>query len=165
MRYPQTVLSKSVQGPTQWDLVSGMMAHFGVKGRNAPNEVMRLDASTVICREPTEMEGDETERAPVYRHGPSGPIGVPSGLVFLRFSTGDSLGDHLEEIKACGFEIERDSSKDAAAGWVKHISGSRGESLRQVERLMKIAQVVVVEPQMLMVRQSKVARPPGRRSR
>ena len=92
------------------------------------------------------------ELTPVYRLGAEGPLAVPSGRVFVRFSEGTSMSDRRAEVEAAGFEIDDILSYAPQAGWLSPRSGRVADALRRFPALARIAYAEAVEPQLLMQR-------------
>jgi len=89
---------------------------------------------------------------PVYRLGPNGPQGVPSGRVFIRFPEQVPVEERRSELKACGFFISEPLSYAPHAAWLQSIDGNIATALNGFAKLRALQDVVLVEPQMLMRR-------------
>jgi hypothetical protein len=133
------------------------------------NELMRVDPTTAVVRgQPAAVGVDVlagTRWVGVYQLGADGPLGIPTGLIFVRFDSGSRLEEHLEQLRAAGFEVDRESALPGA-GWVRHRSGACADALRQSTRLHEVDGIVTVEPEFLMARQARRPEgPSGRRRR
>jgi len=89
---------------------------------------------------------------PVYRLGPNGPQGVPSGRVFIRFEEQVHVEERRQELKTCGFFISEPLSYAPHAAWLQSMDGNIATALNGFAKLRALQDVVLVEPQMLMRR-------------
>jgi len=89
---------------------------------------------------------------PVYRLGLTGPQGVPSGRVFIRFRSQVSIEGRRQELEACGFFISEPLSYAPHAAWLQSMDGNIATALNRFAKLRTLQDVVLVEPQMLMRR-------------
>jgi len=89
---------------------------------------------------------------PVYRLGPNGPQGVPSGRVFIRFRSQVSVEGRRQELEACGFFISEPLSYAPHAAWLQSKDGNIATALNGFAKLRALQDVVLVEPQMFMRR-------------
>jgi len=87
---------------------------------------------------------------PVYRLGPNGPQGVPSGRVFVRFRSQIPVEGRRQDLKACGFFISEALSYAPYAAWLQSMDGNIATALNGFAKLRAIPDVVLVELQMLM---------------
>ena len=123
-----------------------------------PTVVARIPPNLVVTPGP-EQEPAETESVPVYRLGDDGPIGVPTGLVFVRRSDGASLEELHDIVEQLGFKVGKVSPR-GSSGWLTHQSGGTAEALREVGAL--VSTFDNVEPEFLMPRSRKGrVRPPS----
>lgn len=89
---------------------------------------------------------------PVYRLGPNGPQGVPSGRVFIRFQSQVPVEGRRQGLEACGFFISEPLSYAPHAAWLQSMDGNIATALNGFAKLRTLEDVVLVEPQMLMRR-------------
>lgn len=164
--YPRTVKSLSTNGNQEWTIVDELYARRDLPSeRRLANEVQRVDQSTSIfqtCNDVAMSEETEESQTPVYRSGKDGPVGVPTGLIFIRFGTDTPLQSRRDQLKELGYEIAKGAAV-TEGGWVRHNSGFCEASLSNSAKLHEIDGVCVVEPQFLMSRQSKSSRGPMQR--
>ena len=89
---------------------------------------------------------------PVYRLGPHGTQGVPSGRVFIRFRPQVHVERRRKELTACGFSVHETLSYAPYSAWVQSMDGNIATALHQFAKLRTIPDIVLAEPQMLMRR-------------
>lgn len=161
--YPKTVKVRSARGSYEWKIVED---HYAMINRGETifheRDVLRVDPTTVILKRPLETNPAESVEAaslPVYRLGDAGPFGVPTKRIFLCAKEGSALLEHREELGTLGFDIDKEAAKPNC-GWVRHASDSPEKSLALLDELRSMEWIDVIEPQFLMVRQSKSARDP-----
>jgi hypothetical protein len=88
----------------------------------------------------------------VYRAGEGGPVGVPTGEVFVRFAAGTRAANHRSALAAAGFEIKEVPAYAPHAAWVRARSHDAAEALAGLGRLAALPGVENVEPQLLSAR-------------
>ncbi|MEM8671726.1 MAG: hypothetical protein AAGG48_29680 [Planctomycetota bacterium] len=161
--YPRSLKTKSIQGEQEWTIANNLYARTDLPSESpVADEVVRIDQETAICQPSGDVEmSEKTEESqtPVYRLGDNGPVGVPTGLIFIRFDKATSLDERREQLEELGFEVANEADT-AEGGWVRHKSGSCEASLSNAARLHEVEGVRVVEPQFLLPRQSKSSRGP-----
>ncbi len=89
---------------------------------------------------------------PVYRLGPNGPQGVPSGRVLIRFRSQVPVEGRRQELETCGFFISEPLSYAPHAAWLRSMDGNIATALNRFAKLRTLQDVVLVEPQMFMRR-------------
>jgi hypothetical protein len=88
--------------------------------------------------------------APVYRLGANGPLAVPTGLVFARFSDGVSVESRREDLRRAGYDVVEIPSYAPHAAWLRARSGEIADALAETGALEALPDMEGVEPQMLM---------------
>ena len=164
MQFPRKLKSKRRDGDHEWQIVDGCSAQLGVApDERVDDEVARVDQTTVICQRPVADPDNSPpidNQVPVYQLGGNGPIAVPTGRIFVHFDKGTSLEEHRAQLEQLGFQIDELSQTSGACGWIRHQSGCYRETLTRSATLHNLENLSTVEPQLLMARQSKTARPP-----
>jgi hypothetical protein len=86
---------------------------------------------------------------PVYA-APNGPLAVPTGLIFVRFTEGTSAAERRAELERLGFELVQVPAYARHAAWVRPQYGDIAAALTRTADLAALPGVDSVEPQMLM---------------
>jgi hypothetical protein len=105
-----------------------------------------------FARAPADLSAPESALEAVlaaYRAGESGPVAVPSGEILVRFGRGVRAEERGEDLAEAGYELSQVLAYAPHAAWVKARSGDPAEALEGLARLMSLAGVEHVEPQML----------------
>lgn len=108
-----------------------------------------------VCRAGTDQVAQWPASAklrPVYALSPSGPLAVPTGLVFVRFSRGVLVKDKCDLLASVGYEIARSVPYAPNAAWVRARSGHVADALNDIGRLATLQDVENVEPQLVTER-------------
>jgi hypothetical protein len=147
--YPRRVRNRTQDTSAVYELVDD---------RYAVNSAMRAEDSDESSIEV--LEGKPESRAigrvgPVYRLAPGGSLAIPTGLVFVRFKSGELVVDHIADIEKAGYEVARTIEYAPEAAWVRDGSNDIAKALNGVGELEKMAGVENVEPQMLMPRATR----------
>ena len=135
----------AIHGPLPQALTASVLFSFD----NPDITVCRGDISTVST-----ILADCTV-TPVYRLGQNGPLGVPTGRVFIRFQSSVRVSERRDELYACGFTIQETLSYAPHAVWVQSTDGKIATALNSLEKLHALRDVMLVEPQMLMRREQR----------
>ncbi|MGH1542175.1 MAG: hypothetical protein ACRBHB_17235 [Arenicella sp.] len=139
-----------------WQLVKDLYALTDAPHSSViENEVQRIDATTVVVRANKSHQSAQstTKLHPVYRNGSNGPLGVPTGSIYVRLKNQKELIDYTDEFAGLGFEIEKQSI--AGTGWLKHKSASLEATLQSAEHLSTLEGVALVEPQFITASSSR----------
>ncbi len=86
---------------------------------------------------------------PVYRQVPGGGFVVPTGRALVRFAEGEAADEHRDALTGAGYELEEVIRYAPHAAWVRASSGEIADTLRNIPRLQRLANVANVEPQLL----------------
>jgi hypothetical protein len=97
-------------------------------------------------------EAGLTAVSAVYRAGEGGPVGVPTGQVFVRFAAGAAAEAQRQRLLEAGYEITEVPVYAPHAAWLKARSGDPADALRGLGRLTALPGVEHVEPQILSAR-------------
>jgi hypothetical protein len=143
--------------------------HYAVLHRRqddpAPNAVLTLDGGSIAVfrGEPrdgpdattaTSRSGAKPKRAvtvgPVYTLGPNGPLAVPTGLVFARFTDGVTAESRRADLRRAGYDVVEVPSYAPNAAWLRARSGEIRDALTGTPALEALPDVERVEPQLLM---------------
>ncbi len=121
-------------------------------------ELVLEENSITICRgEPAPPADLRTSLniTPVYARDPHGPLAVPTGQIFLRFTPDVKTEELRGNLADRGYTIVRIPSYAPHAAWVQATNGDIATSLLNIEQLNGLPGLVSVEPQLLMHRKSK----------
>lgn len=92
---------------------------------------------------------------PVYAAGDGGPLAIPTGRIFVRLTDGVRADERGRQFRSAGFEIDQTPAYAPNAAWLRPTQGGIERALPALDALRALADVVHVEPQMLMQRASK----------
>ena len=96
-----------------------------------------------------------TRLGPVYALQPGDLLAVPTGLVFVRFSSGIAAATHAKDIEQAGYELVEIPSYAPQAAWVRARSGDIADALADFAALAQLPDAENAEPQMLMERHAR----------
>ena len=85
----------------------------------------------------------------VYSLSSSDSLVVPTGLVFIRFSSKVKVDTRQAEIEKAGYQVFKKLNYAPHTAWLKAKSGKISDSLLKIADLEAISDVENVEPQML----------------
>jgi hypothetical protein len=88
---------------------------------------------------------------PVYAIA-GGPLAVPTGLVFVRFTNDTRAADQRPALEQAGFEVVQLPGYAPHACWVRPRAGGIAAALHGLTRLAALPGVEHVEPQLLTAR-------------
>ena len=125
---------------------SGVRPNMVVFGTEGKFSVCRVEADQVA------QWAAGAKLRPVYALSPSGPLAVPTGLVFVRFSRGVLMKDKCDLLASVGYEIARSVPYAPNAAWVRARSGQVADALNGIGRLASVQDVENVEPQLVTER-------------
>jgi hypothetical protein len=86
---------------------------------------------------------------PVYSPGDSPSFAVPTGLIFVRLLPSLKIEDRTKDFEDAGYELAKTLSYAPNAGWLRAKSGKLADALVNTPKLIDVAGVESVEPQML----------------
>jgi hypothetical protein len=159
--FPERLRAGTERRDTYYTRVPGYYAvhHGREEASDAAHAVMTLkeEGITVYRGEPDASRSDTASVTPVYELHPAGPITVPTGQVFIRFSEGVEAASRRAEIERAGYAIARTSQYTPHTAWLQPNSGSVAHSLSNIHALESLSEVENVEPQMLTARESREA--------
>ena len=92
---------------------------------------------------------------PVYATDPRGPLAVPTGRIFLRFTPDIRVEAHRSGLAERGYTVVTIPSYAPHTAWVQATNDDIATSLLNIEQLNGLPGVVNVEPQLLMQRKSR----------
>ena len=95
------------------------------------------------------------EVRPVYTLQPGGLPAVPTGQVFISFKDGMTASERRPEIERAGYVIVRSLDYAPQAAWLKARTGKIEDALSGLGALELIADLVTIEPQMLIQKSSR----------
>jgi hypothetical protein len=116
--------------------------------------ILVLDDAALFRGDSSGSEG--RKEGPVYESLPGRTPAIPTGRVFVRFAEPLKASAHEKEIRRAGYRIVQTLPWAPQAVWVEADTGGVAESLRNLDRLERIKNVVHVEPQMLMPAATRV---------
>jgi hypothetical protein len=92
---------------------------------------------------------------PVYTLQPGLLPAVPTGQVFISFKDGIAASERRTEIERAGYVIVRILDYAPQAVWLKARTGKIEDALNGLAALEEIADLVTIEPQMLIQKSSR----------
>ncbi|MBT6155588.1 MAG: hypothetical protein HOL01_06630 [Planctomycetaceae bacterium] len=158
--FPREFSVETAPQPTHYTLADD---YYVVLGAGADQADLNVefhieDGDLTVCRKrhgETSLAAPATAAGPVYRLGEHGPLAVPTGKVFVRFTEQTKLEDRQEDIERTGFMVNQILSYAPHAGWIEPKSGKIVDAINRFEELKYIPGVAAVEPQMLMESQRR----------
>ena len=161
--YPRDIQSRTPQRRTEYKL---SLDHYALQ--DSSDDSQAVEDSVAILN-----DGDHTIRVfrgslgerrrgavkgevrPVYTLQPGGMPAIPTGQVFISYSDGIAASEHREEIEGAGYVIDRFLDYAPQAAWLKARSGKVEDALKGIAALEQIADLVTIEPQMLIQKSSR----------
>jgi hypothetical protein len=108
--------------------------------------IATIDGIAIFAGEPI----DPSAATAVY--GLSGQaMAVPTGQVFVRFSSGNAA-DRQGAIAAAGYQIAETLDYAPEAAWLRASSGNIADALTQLAALQGLDNIAAIEPQLVMAR-------------
>lgn len=92
---------------------------------------------------------------PVYAAGDRGPLAVPTGRIFVRLTEGVRADERRQQFRSAGFDIDQLPAYAPNAAWLRPTQGGIEQALPALDTLRALADVVHVEPQLVMQRAPK----------
>ena len=154
-KFPRKIEVSSRPGAESYSLMPGYYAiHGKPTGATEPGASYLMNEGQIAVFEglPDEgsLAGAPGKLSAVYSLTPSGSPAVATGLVFIRFADGVTIGERTQEIQEAGFEVAETLSYAPNAAWLRARSGDIADALNGLRAVEKISNVESVEPQMLM---------------
>lgn len=132
----------------QYELQDGYYAvHGGRRGPPAEGAVLVLNEGEIAVFRGHPPETPQV--GPVYA-APKGPLAVPTGVIFIRFTEGVSAAERRTDLERLGFELVQVPAYARHAAWVRLGHGDIAAALARISDLAALPGVQNVEPQMLM---------------
>ncbi|MDP1769200.1 MAG: hypothetical protein Q8L74_10420 [Nitrospirota bacterium] len=145
LRYAKQPLLYAVHGP--------LPAYL-----KAATELVLEDNSVTICRgtppSSTDLPASLTI-TPVYRLDPHGPLAVPTGHIYIRFTPGIDIEERRNSLADCGYAILQVPNYAPHTAWIRSTDGNIATSLQNIERLHDLPDLVQAEPQLLMQQKTR----------
>lgn len=149
-RVPRQLPVSTQQPGLNYEIADDLIATYGDQPSTAPTPLMQSDDITVQPISNVSRTGlGDAAIAPVYRRNPGGGWAVPTGCVLVRFAAGESANEHREDLADAGYVIDEVLRYAPHAAWVRARSGDLTDTLTQIARLVELAGVENVEPQMV----------------
>lgn len=158
--FPNVLQIRTGQGSLQYVRQPALFAVHG----SLPNylktdvELVLEENSITICRGEPAPSADlptSLKITPVYARDPHGPLAVPTGQIFLRFTPDVKTEERRGNLADHGYAIVHIPSYAPHTAWVQATNGDIATSLLNIEQLNGLPGLVNVEPQLLMPRKSK----------
>jgi hypothetical protein len=105
-----------------------------------------------VYEERTRTADRSADTLPVYSAGQQGPLAVPTGRVFVRFTEGIRAETRREDLMALGFTLESVPSYAPNAAWLALADGTPADALERLEAVAALPDVAHVEPQLVIER-------------
>jgi hypothetical protein len=132
----------------EYELDESLIAVHGAQSTGrADSSAISLEGGEVTVRRADRRSAGPGRVGPVYRAGAGGPIAVPTGRVFVRFTEGVRAEGMRGQLADAGFPLESVPSYAPDTAWVRPASGQVVDALRGLDALRRIADVADVEPQ------------------
>ncbi len=131
--------------------------HYPSPQGQVPGAEFTLEDGTIAVFQgdpPSNPTSPSTPISPVYAAIPSDLAAIPTGKVFVQFSSG-SAPDYQSQLTQAGYRIESVPEYAPQAAWLIPASGQIADGLKGLAALDQIPTVTSVEVQVLMERQSR----------
>ena len=153
--YPRKVRMSMKRPDLFYVRVPGYYAAHNLRSDEpTPDAVFVLNdgAIAVFRGEPgkTETISPSAVLSPVYAPETGGPLAVPTGLIFIRFTEGISVEACREDLRRSGYGVAQILAYAPHSAWLHARSGGIAEALKKIHLLEGLSDVENVEPQMLM---------------
>ena len=153
--YPKKIKASTQHAENYYLFQTGVYAVHGEVPPPCQAAVMVTieEGNVVICKgNPDELPPsiDRNALTPVYALQSSGPLAVPTGLVFIRFANNITAVNQKKALKSIGYIIDQELAYAPQALWLKPANGDIAFALNNVAALEALPHVENVEPQMLM---------------
>jgi hypothetical protein len=103
------------------------------------------DIAVVSCGE----TAADSRNGPVYVDTRSGALAIPTGRVFVRFTTGTDPATQRDTIERAGFRIVEVPPYSPASAWVEPLSGDIADGVARRDLLLAIRGVEGAELELL----------------
>jgi hypothetical protein len=154
-RFPQQIPTGASNGV----LMEQKPGYFALHGNPLPVDravlVFEPEGIAILQGNPPSPLAPKQAISPVYGPKEGGGLAVPTGQVFIRFKESETAAAHRTELEQEGFTIIEELDYAPQAAWLRARSGSIAEALGGVPRLLSMAAVEAVEPQLLMERSQR----------
>jgi len=150
------VLDKSSDTSVEWTLQPDLVAVSDSQDLESSDyQIQSVDKIQPDTNEKT-LDGDQDAsfHFPVYRIGEEGPLGVPTGVLYVRLVKGASLTSLESKFKNLGLVVLR-TSPISTTGWLEHESSDLNIALSIIEQLDKLSEILVIEPQVIYQKENK----------
>jgi hypothetical protein len=125
--------------------------HGGTPGAPAPGAELVLKGGEIAVFRASPPAGATERVGPVYATD-DGPLAVPTGLLFVRFTPSTRAADRRRSLEDAGFDVVQLPGYAPHACWVRPRAGGIAAALHGVTRLAALPGVEHVEPQLLTAR-------------
>lgn len=145
LRYAKQSLLYAVHGPLPISLET--MVELVLEGN-----------SVTICRGTPPSSADlpaSLTITPAYRLDPHGPLAVPTGQIYIRFTPGIDIETRRNSLADCGYVILQVPSYAPHTAWIQSTDGDIATSLQNIERLHDLPDLVQAEPQLLIQQKTR----------
>jgi hypothetical protein len=130
--------------------------HYSQPGQVADGALLQMNegAIAVFQGEPQQVAPQTGEVGPVYATA-AGTWVIPTGQVFVEFAPGQEIAQYRSALQTAGYDITQNLDYAPNAAWLRARSGKIADGLAGLNKLRAIANVVTVEPEMLMPRSKR----------
>jgi hypothetical protein len=121
-------------------------------------ELVLEDNAITICRGEPILPADQPTAltiTPVYATDPHGPLAVPTGQIFIRFTPDIKIQDRRSSLAERGYTIVQIPSYAPHTAWIQSTNGDIATGLQNIVRLNDLPDVAHAEPQLLMQRKNR----------
>lgn len=158
--FPDALQIRTERGSLRYTKQPGFYAVHGPLPNNLQTavELVLEDNTITICRGEPALSADlptSLKITPVYALDPHGPLAIPTGQIFLRFTPDIRVEVHRRSLAEQGYTVVTIPSYAPHTAWVQATNDDIATSLFNLERLTTLPGVVHAEPQLLMQRKNR----------
>ena len=158
--FPDALQIRTERGSLRYTKQPGFYAVHGPLPNNLQTavELVLEDNTVTICRGEPALSADlptSLKITPVYALDPHGPLAIPTGQIFLRFTPDVKTDERRGNLADHGYTVVRIPSYAPHTAWVQATNGDIATSLLNIEQLNGLPGLVNVEPQLLMQRKNR----------
>jgi|GEM_PF-6817109 len=146
-KFPEKI-PHSLQNNTMFYRTDDLFALEGSSHKNAMYEL--TTRSKVFSVFDSRSSSEKPDSAiPLYKLGESGAPVLPTGLVFVRFSSETIIEAMESSLKSIGYRIANERTGHHNAAWLESIDGSIETALANLRQLGSLQEIEEVQPQFL----------------
>jgi len=138
----------------QWHLQEHLVAEFAdAEPESSKFSIIEIEKTAPDVSDEASSGALERKHFPVYKTD-NGTVGAFSGLIYIRVTTDKSVKFMAEQFLELGFEINK-TSLIPYVGWLQSRDSDFATALSGIDALAELPDIVLIEPQLLMEKQTR----------